>query len=123
MEVKRDDHSEERRKFPRLNASVAIEYSVLQKPQSTETAFTKNISAGGICIIVYEEIKPGSILSLRLNLVDEHDYIDSRGRVAWVSEFCFDYDNRKCWDIGVEFIGISDEERARLSKYIFMLLR
>ena len=76
MELYKNEMPEtERRRFPRLDASVGIEYSILGKAPLKETAFTKNISAGGICLIVYEKIEVNTILSLRINLCDNSDII------------------------------------------------
>lgn len=123
MEFDKNEMPEtERRKFPRLDASVAIEYSIEKHPLK-EIAFTKNISAGGICLIVYEEIELNSILSLKINLGDNRDIIEVKGRVVWFSEFSLDPDKKKRWDIGIEFIGINEEDRKRISKYLFRLLR
>ena len=124
MEFDKNEMPEtERRRFPRLDASVAIEYSILGKAPLKETAFTKNISAGGICLIVYEKIEVNTILSLRINLGDNSDIIEIKGNVVWLSKFSMDPDKKERWDIGIEFIKINEEDRKRIFKYLFRLLR
>jgi c-di-GMP-binding flagellar brake protein YcgR len=113
----------ERRRYPRLDASVAIEYSIIGRAPLKETAFTKNIGAGGICLIVYEKIEVNTILSLKINLCDNSDIIEIKGNVVWLSEFSLDPDKKKRWDIGIEFTEINEEDRKRISKYLFRLLK
>jgi c-di-GMP-binding flagellar brake protein YcgR len=113
----------ERRRFPRLNASVSVDYSIVEKGLLKGSTSTKNISAGGICLIVYEEIKPNSTLSLKINLPDDRGFIEVKGKVVWTSEFSLGPDQKKRWDIGIEFININKEVQKRISKYVFMLLR
>lgn len=113
----------ERRRFPRLNASVAVEYSIIEKNPFKEITFTKSISSGGICLIVYEEIEVDTTLSLKINLTDDNDFIEAKGRVVWSSEFSLDPDKNKRWDLGIEFLEASEDDRKRVSKYVFTLLR
>jgi len=113
----------ERRKFPRLNASVAVEYSIIEKYPLKETTVTKNISSGGICLIVYEEIEVNTTLSLKINLADDNDFIETKGKVVWSSEFSLGPDKKQRWDIGIEFLEASEDDQKRVSKYIFTLLR
>ncbi|MFH1094455.1 MAG: PilZ domain-containing protein [Candidatus Omnitrophota bacterium] len=114
----------ERRKFPRLNLSVDIEYSVIGKNQSSKSeGVTKNISSGGICVIVYERIDIGDILSLVINLPAGERPIQTEGRVVWIGDFILSDDKRSSWDTGVEFTEISEDDSQRLSKYVFTLIK
>jgi len=114
----------ERRRFPRLNLSVDIEYSVIGKKQSSRSeGVTKNISPGGICVIVYEKIDIGDTLSLVINLPGGERPIQTEGRVVWLGDFILSDEKRSSWDAGVEFTGISEEDSQRLSKYVFTLIK
>jgi c-di-GMP-binding flagellar brake protein YcgR len=113
-----DFTGEERRKFVRLSASVIVDYKVIDT-QSVKTTQTKNISAGGICIIVYEEIEPETILDLKIYLPDDSSPIQAKGRVVWKKEFTFSSDPRARFDIGIEFLEIESFDRERISRYVF----
>ncbi len=114
----------ERRKFPRLNLSVDIEYSVIGKESYLKgEGSTKNISSGGICVIVYEKIDIGDILSLVINLPAGERPIQTEGRVVWIGDFILSEEKISSWDAGIEFTGISEDDSQRLSKYVFTLIK
>lgn len=111
----------DKRNFPRLSASVEVEYILLEGVSDGKQTFTRNISAGGICLIVYEKIEPGSILSLKLYLPDVKKTIQAQGKVVWSSHFTIGSDQRDRYDLGIEFTEIDDSVRDEISKYLFKL--
>lgn len=120
----KENNFEERRKFPRLNLTVDIEYSVLRKePSSKVEGQSKNLSSGGICLIVYEEVKIGDSLALVINLPEGERPIQAKGMVKWIGEFILSADKKNSWDVGVEFIGINEADREKLSRYVFRFLK
>ena len=122
--LRKEDNFEERRKFPRLNLAVDIEYSLLQKEQSLKVeVLSKNISSGGICLIVYEKVKIGDSLALVINLPEGESPIQVKGIVKWIGGFILSVDNKSSWDVGVEFIGINEADREKLTRYVFRFLK
>ena len=122
MEFRKGENSKhlaERRKFPRLNAVVNVEYSIIGEGPLKYTESTKNIGAGGICLIVYEEIKINTLLSLKFFLPDSNEPIQAKGRVVWKGEFSISSDQIRRYDLGIEFVEIGEEDRERISKYVF----
>ena len=117
------EQSAERRRFPRLTVAAAVDYVILNKQTPEEGTLIRNISAGGICLIVYENIDAGTVLSLSIFLPDNHSYISAKGRVVWKKEFMVSSEQRKRYDVGVEFIEISEEDQKRISKFVFSLLK
>ncbi|MFC1698686.1 flagellar brake protein [Candidatus Omnitrophota bacterium] len=116
------NNQQERRNFPRLATTVDVEYTVLKNSSLGAESITKNISAGGICLIVYEKIEPGTFLSLRLYLADINLTVAAEGHVIWSSYFTMDADSRDRYDLGIEFTQIKEEDRQKLSKYVFKLI-
>jgi len=118
------ERQEERRKFVRLNTWVDITYKKKTSDRKLEDSLlrgAKNISQGGICLIAYEPLKVGDILELQIYLPDQPIPIEVVGKVVWVQEFFIgDY---KRYDVGVEFIEISEEKRNLIGKYVFSILR
>lgn len=111
--------TKERRRFVRLNSSVDIQYTLLEKePAERLRTKSRNISAGGICIIAYEELATDSILLVSIYLPQENEPIITKGRVAWVQPFEIAREGRH-YDIGVEFIEISPEDRKKIDQYVF----
>jgi len=113
----------ERRKYPRLNVDVDVEYAILttlspEDKDSQSTTQTKNISAGGICIIVYEDLPVGSLLHLKIFLPDSFEAIEAKGKIVWKSEMFMSSDLRSRYEVGVEFVEINEEDRDRIYKYV-----
>ncbi len=114
-----NDAGAERRKFVRLNITCDIDYKVLDfKPPLADKTRTKNISAGGICLIANEKINPGSILEVDFNLPDKKPVIKSKARVVWTKPFKIASEEER-FDCGVEFTEIGSAERQRINQYVF----
>jgi c-di-GMP-binding flagellar brake protein YcgR len=110
---------EDKREFVRLNVLADVVYS---RHTSTDPklTLTKNISAGGICLIVYEPFKEGDLLDLKIGLPQEKSAINAVGRVVWSIEFSILNDSQgKRYDIGVEFVDFDPKERERINQYVF----
>ncbi len=62
---------EERRKYPRLSLSIRVDWgkkdagALATEPRCD---ITKNISEGGICLIVYDKVEVGHDLRLKIEL-------------------------------------------------------
>jgi len=116
--------SVERRQFPRLVASANVEYTLVKEKLLPENkSILKNISSGGICLIVYEKVAIGSHLSLKIYLSDINREITATGKVIWSSPFSISSDNRQRYDLGIEFVEIDESDRQQLSQHIFRLIQ
>lgn len=114
---------EERRRFVRLNTSVKVEYSVIGKDEEEMNSSTKNISLGGICLFLDNLVERGTVLGLKIFILQEIAPIQARGRIVWIEEFAVGQEDRaKHIEAGIEFVEITDADRERLSKYIFRSL-
>ena len=113
---------EERRKFARLNTLTDITYNRKHPLDERRLTLSKNISKGGICFIAYEELEEREVLDLNIYLPEDKKPIRVSGRVAWVKEFIIgDQPKNRRFDVGIEFIGIGDEDKNKIDKYIFIL--
>ncbi|MFH1655939.1 MAG: PilZ domain-containing protein [Candidatus Omnitrophota bacterium] len=112
---------EEKRKFARLNTSVDVQYTVLEIKAAKE-AKTKDISAGGICIIADEKLEVDCILGISVYLSGESMPITAKGKVVWTRPFQVGKENQH-FDVGVEFTEISPEDRKKIDQYVFSFLK
>jgi c-di-GMP-binding flagellar brake protein YcgR len=116
---------QDKRKYPRLDVNVNIHWQKTIKPGNSTSEsrdVTKNISAGGICLIVYEKVEVDDRLKLEFELPTQK-LIRCDGRVAWVKEFeIIGRENAKRYDIGVEFFDINAEDRDEIKKFVFSFL-
>ena len=114
------DSNAEKRQFVRLNALTDVTYAKVSSPKDEGVSLARNISMGGICLIVYEKLNVGDVLALNVILPDDAKPIPTRGRVAWIKEFTIgDPAKGKRYDVGVEFLDISVEDKSRISQYVF----
>ena len=112
--------NQERRKFVRLNTLVDVVYNKVFPAQKVEVSLTKNISKGGICLIAYDELKVSDNLDLNIYLPEDKTPVHVIGRVAWVKDFVIcNIPNGKRFDVGIEFITISEQDEKKIAKYVF----
>ena len=118
METKKIDKEKERRRARRVYASF-IEYCRIEDETSRRyQAFTENISSTGICILVNEEIGINSLLLITVYLLDGNSSIETRGKVVWVRPSIFlNVKDRKHFDVGIEFVAITEKDRSRIIRY------
>ncbi len=107
----------ERRRYPRLKAAV-IEYYLLNGTATEEPSFTRDIGAGGISIIINEEVAVETLLGLKIFLPNQNYPVKAKGRVAWVTESSLKLPNTKHYDVGIEFIEINELDKQKISQYV-----
>ncbi|MFC1632000.1 PilZ domain-containing protein [Candidatus Omnitrophota bacterium] len=112
---KRGWPSEERRKFARLETSVDVSYTIIGKPGGIDV-FSKNISAGGLCLVLDQVFPADTPLQLLIKVPDLKDPIHALGRVVWQRKIKDGAEEK--YDTGVEFTGISDFDRFNLNRYV-----
>jgi len=118
------EENKERRKFVRLNALVDVVYAKQDSASvDTKLSLAKNISKGGICLILYEKPKTSDLLQLKIYLPEDAPPIVALGKVAWSKEFTIgEPSSGKRYDAGIEFLKINNKDLSRVNKYIFRYL-
>lgn len=110
---------EEKRRFVRLDLNTIVEWEKTNQNEPTGEFQSKNISGGGICVIMDEVINIGDILNLKINLPTSR-IINSKGKVVWVESFEIMGGKReKKYEAGIEFQGINNEDREEIMKFVF----
>ena len=112
---------DDKRKYPRLNWSVIIRWEKASDASSSETpsnvGSTKDISAGGIRLILKEGIEIGDVLELDLELGGGRN-IHIKGRVAWIEKFKISgWQEETGYEGGVEFLDLDDATRKELARF------
>ena len=121
----------ERRAYVRLDSSLPVKFKVSAEQKSkTYTATTKNISRGGLCLEIDQNIQQllenlsGTDFKISIDLdtlIPQPEKAPS-AKIAWIS-------SRVDWAreptaknsamlLGLEFEGVSDEARKRIHGYI-----
>lgn len=112
-----------RRKFPRANYKclIAIKKRLTSKTISTQT---ENIGAGGICIVIKDDLGLFQGVDVELYLDENKPPVKCGGTVVWVVKKS--EPKRKgsyLYDTGVEFIDIRPEDRDRISDIVEDILK
>ncbi|MFH0877020.1 MAG: PilZ domain-containing protein [Candidatus Omnitrophota bacterium] len=115
---------QEKRQFVRLDVNVKVNWEKIvgEAPEPSEKEnVSRNISEGGICLIVYEQLGVGEKIKLDIELPSQKK-IAATGRIAWINEFAIGQVQEKRYDAGIEFLEISPQDREEIKKFVFTLL-
>ncbi len=114
------DSNEERRKFPRFNLLVDIAVTKHASSGKEEIFPSKNISQGGVCIITFVQPNMGEIMDLKIRLPGIKDEVKIMGKVVWINEISLSASQKsKRFEVGMEFVGLSEEIFAMIQKYLY----
>ena len=110
----------ERRKWVRADVSANVKWARdIDAKDTGHEAVTKNIGGGGICLTTKEKLEVGDRLVLEIEL-PEKEIISSKGRVVWINEFeIIGVQTQKGFYAGVEFLNITEEDRAKVEKCVY----
>ena len=108
-----------RRKFPRVYYPCLIILRYAQGEQESILTHTENIGIGGISAIIKKNLKIFSPVDLELDVLDLGGHIKCQGRVVWSIRRKED-DTKKpmFYDVGVEFVNLSDADRIRIEEIV-----
>lgn len=84
---------------------------------------TKNIGAGGVCVLLPELLAVGAEMDLTLHIPDDLPSIEISGEVAWAMQqrrFLRKRDNS--FETGIKFTNIEPAERDRIIRLTSELL-
>lgn len=117
----------QRRRFYRLDVVLSSLYKVIDhqlistdklefqniNPSELKSAYTKNISGSGFCLVLDEKIDSGAILDISVNL-EGSATIRVLAQIIRTS-----MEKNKKYEIGLHYIKISPRDSDILTRYIF----
>ena len=112
-----------RRKFPRANYQCLIVIKRRQNARTIQTQ-TENIGAGGICVIIKEDLGLFQGVDIELFIDDGKGPVKCGGTVVWVVKKS---DPKQkgihLFDTGVEFVDMRPEDRERMDMIVEKILK
>lgn len=115
---------EEQRGFVRLHAPVETAYTVLPdgRPQRT---LTKNLGAGGACLIMDKPLVSGAHVQMALTLPGRERPVNAIAEVVWSGEVELTgrTHQRRSAQVGLRTIEIAPQDRDALAQFIADSLR
>lgn len=77
-----EEKMSERRRFGRKELNTEVKYTVLFP--ASKKSIAKNISEGGLCLLLNEQLKKGSILQVEFDLPGEYiAHVEAVVKVMW----------------------------------------
>ena len=118
LQNKKEYQPRAKRETERFRGSIA-EYSFKKEDSIKKTSFLKNISIKGVCLVVNKQIELNTSLYLTIYLPGIDPPVEATGRVIWKSfASCFGKDDTMHYDLGVEFLKLSDYDLNRLIRLL-----
>jgi len=112
-----------RRKFPRANYNCFIHIKKKGSAHSISTE-TENIGAGGICVVIKENLGLFQGVNLEIQLEDMESAVKCAGTIVWVVNKRSEKTKEgNLFDTGIEFVDIDDEARIRIEKTVDSILK
>ncbi len=113
-----------RRKFPRANYKclITIKRRLTSKTISTHT---ENIGAGGICVLIKEDLGLFQGVDLEI-FIDDGDHrppMKCGGTVVWVVKKSTPKKKVYIYDTGIEFIDMRAEDRDRITEVVEEIIK
>jgi len=115
-----EEMRKERRRFPRITLELIVRYKVLNLTEEQVDAQTKNISAGGVCLVAREKMVAGTKVAMEIKFPGSDKPVVANGRVIWSRESSLGLSpaGHPRFDNGIEFAQISDGDRSRISERV-----
>jgi Tfp pilus assembly protein PilZ len=85
---------------------------------------TENIGAGGICVIIKENLGLFQGVNIELYLNNGNDAIKCAGTVVWVVKKRPERKEKDyLFDTGIEFVDIDEKQRQRITEIVDEILK
>lgn len=97
------------RKYTRHDSNLPLEV-VLGEVVASESLYLNNISEGGLSFTAMQELKPGTLVTMRLPL--KRPMFEVHGKVMWCRKVGLQF------PVGVEFIGLDAGARQLLVEMV-----
>ncbi len=113
-----------RRRFPRVNYPCQIIVRNEQDQKDVILAHTENIGVGGVCVILKKGLAMFTPVEVELDLLDFEEHVKCQGKVVWAVRRKSGEENKPMfYDIGIEFVDISDLDRERVEATVQRLVK
>lgn len=99
------------RTSPRVATNIEI---VFREAGSFIKSYMLNVSNGGVFIRTDHPLPLDSVLALRMQLPDDKEKMDIRGRVVWANSKAKSFPA----GMGIQFITIAPEHRDKIAAFV-----
>lgn len=111
-----DEKMPEKRKYFRVMLSLQISYTVVGGPEEQKELHTKDISGGGMRLLLEEELPVGTLLKVTFELLMGQEKIELDAKVIWLNHI--PDDAIYPYEAGIEFINVDVATRIKISNCV-----
>ncbi len=109
---------EERRKHMRVDMCTEVEYEIMPLGGARFDGKVKDLSMGGLCLVLSEKVELKSALRLKLSLPDKgKTQMECLARVIWRKKLAEGYLT------GIEFVNLDVSCEIKLNMFILNFLK
>lgn len=113
-----------RRQFPRAKFPCLLKVIMSGNIMDAILTHSENISIGGVCVILKISLERFAPVDIELDMLDGEDHIVCKGRVMWVvRRRAGEALKPSFYDVGLEFLDIKDNDRARVRSIVERLAK
>ncbi|MGZ3493429.1 MAG: PilZ domain-containing protein [Thermodesulfobacteriota bacterium] len=111
------NHTNERRKYPRFEMDLPLEYRVLDAPQA-HGGLVINASESGLLVHSIKDIPVGTRLNIAVLFPQGYELANFEvfAEIVW-KDICW-VENREGYELGLKFIDILKEEHQKLKRLL-----
>lgn len=108
----------EKRKYIRLKAPIGVTYHLVKKHKRPKLHKTlvRDISGGGISLLVNEDLRTGDLLRLEIQIPHLEESVCAVGEVVWF--VCMKDADRQTREAGIKFRDIKTGELHHILEYV-----
>jgi len=105
----------ERRQYPRVNTTMSIQYrGIRQASDSVMGAIARDISSGGIRVLVNEFISVFTRLVVEVYIPSTSEAVKVVSKVAWIQK----RPHGEQYEVGMQFMDMAEEDRRNISEFV-----
>lgn len=114
-------NSKERRRFKRFPVNLSLRYEIIENPSYAKSVNTRDISKGGIGLIMYEKLKEGTPLRIWVDIPNRKEKLFILGNIVWQKEVTKDNLDKRIFYTGVCFTTLDTPTQMHLFNFISSL--
>ena len=104
----------EKRRYPRLDIHVPLQYKELQGKTQAKGTLTRNISEGGVKFFSDNFISLACRMVVDVNLPTVSKPIRAISKVAWIKKL----PTGETYEVGNQFLDMTKEDKVMIAEYV-----
>ena len=109
----------EKREHVRFDVPLPVHYHSNERPNNRHKVITKNISLGGLNVVVMEKLLPGMALHLEVDIPTKKGPLICTTEVVWSKPLPLeDRLKKREFETGVKFVNMANADKTALRGFI-----